>query len=90
MDKFSLQQWHANMAAIRSKDTRQEMIVRMKSAGKGRDEGGFEDGSRREGTGHCGWKPQGREGTRGRCCGWLLRIHQTMCSHQLLVRAVCA
>ena len=61
-----MEQWHANMAAIRSKDTRQEMIVRMKSAGKGRDEGtlrmeaagtgrgGFEDGSRREGTGHCG------------------------------------
>ena len=38
-DKLSPQQRHANMAAIRSKDTRQEMIVRMKSAGKGRDEG---------------------------------------------------
>ena len=39
MDKLSPQPRHANMAAIRSKDTRQEMIVRMKSAGKGRDEG---------------------------------------------------
>ena len=28
MDKFTPQQRHKNMAAIRSKDTKQEMIVR--------------------------------------------------------------
>ena len=40
MDKLSPQQRHANMAAIRSKDTKPEMIVRRGIRGEGTGRGG--------------------------------------------------